>query len=140
LQLFLLAFAYVIIVGGRGFVNRFIFVILRLEVLIAFLHYTKSWVTLEILGPHCNEHQNSTSDLVMGSAIGDQSLQCLGERPRRDFAMKLLATVLRKRLREYEGIKLNIRVSVSKTLEDSCGDISCASKIFDYMQIKERRR
>ena len=40
---------------------------LRLEVLIAFLHYTKSWVALEILGPHCNEHQNSTSDLVMSS-------------------------------------------------------------------------
>ncbi len=40
---------------------------LRLEALIAFLHYTKSRVTLEILGPHCNEHQNPTSDLVMSS-------------------------------------------------------------------------
>jgi len=54
--------------------------------------------------------------------------------------VKILATVLRKRLGEYEGVELDIRVTVSKALEDSRNDVSCASKIFDYMQIKERRR
>jgi hypothetical protein len=86
--------------------------------------------------------KNAVEDVVAGVAyaIGDQSLQCLGERPGRNFAVKFFATVLRKRLREYKGVELNIRVTMRKALEYSCSDVSCASNIFDYMQIKERRR
>jgi hypothetical protein len=39
---------------------------------------------------------NVVEDVATGAtyAIGDQSLQCLGERPRCDFAVEFLATVL----------------------------------------------
>lgn len=73
---------------------------------------------LEHLRPRAHPFQHLLLHLAMSVAVCSKAQQCIGESLRSKFSVKFGSAVLAQRIRELEGVELDIGVSVSEAFDE----------------------